>query len=103
VIDSAASSTPSRALSATVRVPPVGRSRLAGPDGYATAAAQLRSRIRGGAIPDPLLLERLWSPRERRAVSLLALALRAGGVAVSGLHVRAALAEAARARRPLRR
>ncbi len=88
-------SSPARALiasSARRRFP------LAGPDRYAAAAAHLRPRMRVGAVPDPRLFAGAWSSRARRTISLLALALRAEGVAASGLRVRAALVEAARVR-----
>ncbi|MBL8139356.1 MAG: hypothetical protein JNL48_22215 [Acidobacteria bacterium] len=102
MIDAARPSPPSPAralIASTARR----RSPLAGPDRYAAAAAHLRPRIRAGAVPDPRLFAGAWSSRARRTISLLALALRAEGVAASGLRVRAALGEAARVRPSERR
>ena len=96
-----------------VTVLKIGGSVLTGPDGYATAASFVASRLASGAerfvvvvsaeyghtdelyeeaaaisgAPDPSLLDLLWSTGEVRSVALLSLRLRALGASVTGVSV----------------
>ena len=96
-----------------VTVLKIGGSVLTGPDGYATAASFVASRLKDttdrfvivvsaeyghtdelyqeaaaiDATPDPALLDLLWSTGEVRSVALLSLRLRALGASVTGVSV----------------